>query len=292
MCARCHAWRVLVHPACCSPHPYTPALAAPSTLTRALARCCATPTTDADRGGCPGRRAEAPPWWPPRRPPQRACRRARAAGRRRAAQPQGLAGACARVQWVRIGAPAAGTTRPDRTAVMPGCASLSGPHTHLRSGFRCLQGAPPHPMLLTANTHRTPRIARAACCAPLHTSPTLQAQMWDEACDFEGELERFRHNLSKFEAATHSECDCASVLLQLACIEAGRLHSIPSFTQCRAPCHQMHVHMTRLPCLPPPPTRVPDAFGAHPARAAASRVVSAGCMHLQQRLGVCFGGAL
>ena len=33
----------------------------------------------------------------------------------------------------------------------------------------------------------------------------LLFQMWDEACDFEGELGHFRDNLTKFENATDGE---------------------------------------------------------------------------------------
>lgn len=32
-------------------------------------------------------------------------------------------------------------------------------------------------------------------------------QMWDEACDFEGELGHFRENLGKFENATDGELE-------------------------------------------------------------------------------------
>lgn len=38
--------------------------------------------------------------------------------------------------------------------------------------------------------------------------------MWDEACDFEHELDHFRDNLSKFEGATDGGCDQVAMALQ------------------------------------------------------------------------------
>jgi hypothetical protein len=44
--------------------------------------------------------------------------------------------------------------------------------------------------------------AAAAAASAAAAAAACYAQMWDEACEFEHELDHFRGNLSKFEAAT------------------------------------------------------------------------------------------
>lgn len=117
------------------------------------------------------------------------------------------------------------------------------------------------------NTHRV----LPACASPTHPHAH---QMWDEACEFEGELDRFCHNLSKFEAATDGESRlgvCGSVpLCQLVACMHARLHPAAS------PAPNARPARPACPAYAPTPhRRVPDAPGAHPARAPATRLVSA-----------------